>query len=59
MSTEPFADYFASYALGVSAIREQCVRSGVYPPRPNDADEIRWAKEGPRSPDKLDTARRP
>lgn len=58
MTADPFADYFASWTVGTAAVREQCVRAGLYPPRPDNADEIRWAKEGPVPSNKLDTARR-
>jgi hypothetical protein len=45
---ESAADSERSHALAIKALREKLVRSGQIQPRPGDATEARWLKEGPR-----------
>lgn len=53
----PASDGARSYDLGIAAIRERCIRRGQVAPRPGDADEQRWAREGDRPISQLDTVR--
>jgi hypothetical protein len=53
----PSEDAYRCWELAIAAKREQLVRSGTE--RPLNALEARWAKEGPRSLNQLDTWKRP
>lgn len=50
-------DYEASCTFASAYLRERSIRAGEEPPRPDNATEQRWAREGliPRS--EFDTAR--
>lgn len=50
-------DSFKSWALGIAAAREVCVRKGQILPRVGDAEEQRWAREGFISNRELDCVR--
>ena len=51
------SDGIKSYALGIAAWRELCIRSGSVQPSKDDPDELRWAREGKRDIPDLDTVR--
>ena len=46
-----------SYTFAHAALREICIRSGSVKPADGDETEARWAREGRRDNDKLDTVR--
>lgn len=48
-----------SYSLALAALREKCIRKREIQPRPGDADEARWAREGVVPDRELETVRRP
>lgn len=49
------ADGFESYALALKCQRERGIRSGAIAPLPERPHEVRWAQEGPRPTNRLDT----
>jgi hypothetical protein len=50
-------DSLKSWELGIAAARERCIRRKQIQPRPGDAEEQRWAREGDVPPSRLDTVR--
>lgn len=54
----PDSDGARSHAVAIDAIREDLIRRSVVLPRPDHLDELRWAQEGFRPIQELDTARR-
>lgn len=53
-NSEEARDSYASWQLAIAVLREKGVRSGLYAPRADHPDEVRWAAEGPRPPEQLD-----
>lgn len=43
------------YDLAIKAAREACIRRGQIAPDPSRPEEVRWAQQGPVSPDRLAT----
>ncbi len=54
---EAAADSYKSWALGIKAVREKCIRAGSVLPRPGDAEEARWKAEGVVPPSQMKAAR--
>lgn len=53
-NSEEARDSYASWQLAIAILREKGVRSGLYAPRADNPDELRWAAEGPRPSEQLD-----
>lgn len=51
------SDGLGSYHLGLSALREICIRKQQISPRPGDEREQRWAREGMVEIRALDTVK--
>ena len=56
-SYETSRDGYDSWLLAVACAREKLIRSHVILPDSSDPKELRWAKEGERPNNNLDTVR--
>jgi hypothetical protein len=52
----PESDGARSHAVYIAAKREQCIRRHQVQPDRDNPDEVRWAREGDRPVNQLDTA---